>query len=150
MIKIIYWISRNEMIMTMRNFISYKHCANPYTSCRLLNCWRKFFCCEKYRRIIWLRHICKMINFTLRNYECMPKSLWKNIKKCIHKFIFIYLVWRNFSWDDTRKKSGHIIYNHILCNAWITDWGIGCVLKKMFNLSFISWTEAPSSKGLGR
>lgn len=149
MIKIIHWVCRNKMIVTMGYFISYKHGTNSITPCRFLNCGRKFFCHLKYCRIIWFWHICKVINFTLGNNECMSKFLWKNIKKSIYIFIFIYFIRRNLSWDDARKKSRHMwCYNQRLCNAWMTHWGTGWVLKKILSFSFKSLTESPNSNGL--
>lgn len=100
-------VRRNKMIMTMRNLITHKKCTYSHTSCCFLNCWREFLGGEKYCGIVWFWHICKVINFYLRNNQCMPRCLWENIEKRIDKLIFINLKRWNFSGDDFGEEGGH-------------------------------------------
>ncbi len=103
-------VRRNQVIVTVRNFVSDKPSTYSSASRCFLDGWREFFRGLENSRIIWFWNFWKMIDLDLWYYENMSKLDRENIQKCVRIFIFIYFKRRDFSWDDFRKKSGHLYF----------------------------------------
>ena len=100
-------ICRNEVVVTMWYFISYKKSAYPFTSCGLLDWRREFLCSLKYSRVVWFWHIDEIIYFAFWNNECMSGGFGKYVEKRIYIFIFIDFIWWYFAFDDLGKEGRH-------------------------------------------
>ena len=105
--KIFFRVCWEKLVVAMRNLISEKCSTYSSASCRFLNCWREFLGGEKYRRIIRFWYVGKVINFYLRNNQCVSRSLRKYVEKRVDKFIFINLKRWNFSGNDFGEESRH-------------------------------------------